>query len=147
MKSTQERCYNCKYASGSFKIRKLTHHHCMSPTYEKQSKEGVVISPWETLRLFSDTCDEHEFNKKRELNEVEIRKNEFLQKNGIKEGDTIEYKGAQVTHKAVVLSVQFLREYPIGLILSLLDKNLTPTSEQRLIYENQIKEAVLLSNH
>lgn len=32
----------------------------MSPTYEKQHKEGVAISPWETLRVFSDSCDEHE---------------------------------------------------------------------------------------
>jgi hypothetical protein len=145
MKSTDQRCYNCKYASGSFKVRKLTHHHCMSPKYEKQQKEGVVISPWETLRLFSDTCDEHEFKKKREPNEVEIRKNEFLKKYGIYEGDTIEYAGNQVTHKAVVVAVQFLREHPIGLIVSLLDKNLKSRGEQRLILQNEIKGAILLS--
>ena len=57
----KSKCYNCKFKSPAFKIGKLTHYHCYSPTYEKQNKEGVHVSPWETLRVFSDTCDEHEF--------------------------------------------------------------------------------------
>lgn len=55
-----KKCWNCKHRTQAFKVGKLTHYHCMSPTYEKQHKEGVAISPWETLRVFSDSCDEHE---------------------------------------------------------------------------------------
>jgi uncharacterized protein (DUF3820 family) len=54
------KCYNCKHRTEAFKVGKLTHYHCMSPTYKKQHNEGIDISPWETLRVFSDTCDEHE---------------------------------------------------------------------------------------
>ena len=58
--ASTKRCWNCKHRTHAFKIGKLTHYHCASPTYEKQHKEGVAISPWETLRVFSDSCDEHE---------------------------------------------------------------------------------------
>ena len=57
----KRKCYNCKHRTEAFKVGKLTHYHCMSPTYTKQYNEGIDISPWETLRVFSDTCDEHEF--------------------------------------------------------------------------------------
>ena len=59
--ASTKKCWNCKHRTQAFKIGKLTHYHCISPTYEKQHKEGVAISPWETLRVFSDSCDEHEF--------------------------------------------------------------------------------------
>lgn len=59
--TSTKKCWNCKHRTKSFKVGKLTHYHCMSPTYEKQHKEGVKISTWETLRVFSDSCDEHEF--------------------------------------------------------------------------------------
>jgi len=55
------KCYNCKFKSPAFKIANLTHHHCYSPTYQKQHEDGNSPSPWETLRVFSYTCDEHEF--------------------------------------------------------------------------------------
>lgn len=55
------KCYNCKHRTDAFKIGKLTHYHCVSPTYKKMNREGKSISPWETLRVFSDSCDEHEF--------------------------------------------------------------------------------------
>jgi len=55
------KCYNCKFKSPAFKIKNLTHHHCQSPTYQKQYEQGDSPSPWETLRVFSDTCNEHEF--------------------------------------------------------------------------------------
>lgn len=57
----KRKCYNCKHRTEAFKIGKLTHYHCMSPTYTKQHNEGIDIHPWDTLRVFSDTCDEHEF--------------------------------------------------------------------------------------
>lgn len=57
----KRKCYNCKHRTEAFKVGKLTHYHCMSPTYTKQYNAGVDISPWETLRVFSDNCDEHEF--------------------------------------------------------------------------------------
>ncbi|MBW7844852.1 MAG: hypothetical protein H3C45_04275 [Bacteroidia bacterium] len=59
--ASSKKCWNCKHRTHAFKVGKLTHYHCMSPTYEKQHSEGVAISPWETLRVFSDSCDEHEF--------------------------------------------------------------------------------------
>ena len=57
----KRKCYNCKHRTEAFKVWKLTHYHCMSPTYIKQHNKGIDINPWETLRVFSDTCDEHEF--------------------------------------------------------------------------------------
>jgi hypothetical protein len=55
------KCYNCKNRTEAFKIRKLTHYHCMSPTYQKMADDGDSPNPWETLRVFSDTCSEHEY--------------------------------------------------------------------------------------
>jgi hypothetical protein len=63
-KQTVKKCWNCIYKGDSFKIRKLTHHHCYSPTYENQHQQGIDVSPWETLRVFSDTCDEHKLKTK-----------------------------------------------------------------------------------
>lgn len=57
----KRKCYNCKHRTEGFKLGKLTHYHCMSPTYTKQYNAGVDTSPWESLRVFSDNCDEHEF--------------------------------------------------------------------------------------
>ena len=57
----KRKCYNCKHRTESFRVGKLTHYHCMSPTYTKQYDDGIDISPWVTLRVFSDNCDEHEF--------------------------------------------------------------------------------------
>ena len=56
-----KKCWNCIYRGTSFKIGKLTHNHCYSPTYVKQHEQGIDVSPWETLRIFSDTCNEHKF--------------------------------------------------------------------------------------
>lgn len=61
---TIKKCWNCVYKGTSFKIRKLTHHHCYSPTYQKQHEQGIAISPWETVRVFSDTCNEHKLKTK-----------------------------------------------------------------------------------
>lgn len=57
----KRRCYNCKYGGDQFKIDKLTHLHCYGPEYEKADKNGEYLSPWETLRVFSNFCKDHEF--------------------------------------------------------------------------------------
>lgn len=58
--TTVKKCWNCKHRTQGFKVGNLTHYHCMSTTYQKKHKEGVFFSPWETLRVFSDSCNEHE---------------------------------------------------------------------------------------
>lgn len=58
---TVRKCWNCKYASKAFKVYKLTYHHCYSPTFEKQFQDGEPPHPFDTLRVFSDTCNEHKF--------------------------------------------------------------------------------------
>ena len=56
------KCYNCKYATSSFKVGKLTHHHCNDPKYYTQEKyDKGEFSGWDTVRVFSDTCNNHEF--------------------------------------------------------------------------------------
>jgi len=62
MKEKKPRCYNCKYKSDSFKIGKLTHLHCMNPNiYKIEGFKSGQTSAWDTLRVFGDTCDKHEF--------------------------------------------------------------------------------------
>ena len=60
-KSKKPRCHNCKFGGQQFKIVKLTYLHCESPQMEKYFKEDENPSPWESLRVFNDTCDNHEF--------------------------------------------------------------------------------------
>ena len=56
------RCYNCKYAGIQFKIGKLTHLHCADPKhYNKETFDNGDFSAWDTLRVFSDTCNNHKF--------------------------------------------------------------------------------------
>lgn len=57
----KRKCYNCKYAGHQFKVDKLTHLHCGSPRYDAEFKKTGNVSPWETLRVFSATCSDHEF--------------------------------------------------------------------------------------
>lgn len=60
------KCYNCKFASDQFKVIKLTHVHCFDEKqYPEEKLKKGDISPWETLRVFSDTCKNHEFKIKR----------------------------------------------------------------------------------
>lgn len=58
------RCYNCKHASESFKVSDLTHHHCLHLKYDEDMKSGK-LSAWDSLRVFSDTCNDHEFKDKK----------------------------------------------------------------------------------
>ena len=53
------RCHNCIFSGQQFKIDKLTHLHCGNA-----EAVGFVEdpgSPWETLRVFNDTCQHHQF--------------------------------------------------------------------------------------
>lgn len=63
MENRKPKCHNCKYRTDAFKIEKLTHYHCMSPSYQKMADASNPPNPWDTLRVFSDTCKEHEFKK------------------------------------------------------------------------------------
>lgn len=56
------RCHNCKFAGQQFKVDKLTHLHCEDPgQYPSEKMKNGDISPWDTLRVFNDTCNSHEF--------------------------------------------------------------------------------------
>lgn len=58
------RCYNCKFAGNQFKIGKLTHLHCSDPKEYTQDKfDNNEFCAWDTLRVFNETCDNHEFKK------------------------------------------------------------------------------------
>ena len=58
----KQKCYNCKHSSKSFKVTKLTHVHCLNPKlYKDEDFISGKIGAWDTLRVFSDTCKEHEF--------------------------------------------------------------------------------------
>ncbi len=52
------KCYNCKFASTPFKIGGTTHHQCNNPKHDKGFEDGS-ISPWDTLREFYNTCEDH----------------------------------------------------------------------------------------
>lgn len=59
------RCYNCKHATKGFKAWKLTHHHCNDPKkYNQETFDKGEFCVWDTLRIFSDTCDAHEYKNK-----------------------------------------------------------------------------------
>jgi len=60
----KKKCHNCKHATSPFKIAKLTHHHCQHPELYTHEKLDKGISAWDTLRVFNDTCENHEFKIK-----------------------------------------------------------------------------------
>lgn len=62
MEEKKRRCHNCKYSGKQFKIKNLTHLHCENEKlYPFNEIYDGNISPWETLRVFNDTCHEHSF--------------------------------------------------------------------------------------
>lgn len=62
----KRRCHNCKFAGVQFKVGKLTHLHCMNmEIYSKEDIENGEISAWETLRVFSASCNNHKFKDER----------------------------------------------------------------------------------
>lgn len=63
-KQKKPHCYNCKFAGQGFKIGKLTHHHCEDEKqYNQEKHDNGEFTAWDTLRVFSDTCDNHEFKE------------------------------------------------------------------------------------
>ena len=66
MKTKQiNRCFNCKYAGETFRAYYTTHLHCCKTEYEDMTKAGNPPSPWETLRVFSSSCDDFVEKEKR----------------------------------------------------------------------------------
>ena len=62
MERRTAKCHNCKFSGRQFRINKLTHLTCQDPKqYTKEKFDNNEYSPWDALRLFSDTCDNHEF--------------------------------------------------------------------------------------
>lgn len=59
----KRKCHNCKFGGHQFRIGKLTHLHCNHPDYDVDINNGT-LSPWDTLRVFSDGCNEHQFRIK-----------------------------------------------------------------------------------
>ena len=55
------RCHNCKHAGSQFKIDKLTHLHCEHPKWTKEDFDKGSFTPWDTLQVFNETCQSHEF--------------------------------------------------------------------------------------
>ena len=55
------KCYNCKHGGDQFKVGNLTHLHCMHPKYKEEDFISGKLSTWETLCVFSDVCNKHEF--------------------------------------------------------------------------------------
>jgi len=60
-KKNKPKCYNCKFAGKQFKIFKLTHLHCLHPKLENEFKINPNFSAWDTLRIFSECCNDHKF--------------------------------------------------------------------------------------
>jgi hypothetical protein len=56
------KCYNCKFGGDKFKIAGKTYLHCGNKElYPEKDFEEFKISPWDTLREFSDKCNKHQF--------------------------------------------------------------------------------------
>ena len=61
----RRQCYNCKFAGKAFKIKKLTHHHCEDEKQYNQAKhDNGEFGAWDTLRVFSDSCNNHKSKEK-----------------------------------------------------------------------------------
>jgi hypothetical protein len=58
------RCHNCRFAGYQFKINKLTHLHCADQAKFNQEKfDSDEFTAWDTLRVFNDTCKNHQFKE------------------------------------------------------------------------------------
>lgn len=61
------KCYNCIHSSQQFKVGNLTHLHCFNnEIYPEEELINGNISPWDTLRVFSDKCEKHDFKTKKD---------------------------------------------------------------------------------
>ena len=62
MEKVKSKCYNCKHSTKGFKVGYLTYHHCCDPEkYNQKTWDNGGFTAWDTLRVFSDTCKNHEF--------------------------------------------------------------------------------------
>ena len=60
MGKKKAKCYNCKHGGHQFKINKLTYLHCNDPSkYTQERFDNDEFGPWDSLRVFSDTCENH----------------------------------------------------------------------------------------
>jgi hypothetical protein len=66
MKRIRKRCHNCIFAGEMFRIIGKGHLHCTHPNMDKPESwyDKESRSPWDSLREFWDTCDEHKFKEK-----------------------------------------------------------------------------------
>ena len=65
---TKSGCYNCKFAGEQFKIKELTHLHCEDPIkYTQEKHDNDEFCAWDTLRVFSDICSNHELAEPKQL--------------------------------------------------------------------------------
>jgi hypothetical protein len=55
-----KKCWNCKTRSKGFKLGRLTHYHCHKLEHQQKIKSGEDLSPYDTLVVFSDTCNDFE---------------------------------------------------------------------------------------
>ena len=64
MGERKPRCHNCKFGGTQFKIGKLTHLHCCDERqYNKKDFDDGKFCAWDTLRVFNDMCNNHEFKQ------------------------------------------------------------------------------------
>ncbi len=69
MDKRKAKCYNCKHGGNQFKLDKLTHLHCNDlQKYTQEKFDNDEFCAWDTLRVFSDTCESHEFKLENILN-------------------------------------------------------------------------------
>ncbi len=69
-KKRPKKCLNCIHAGRQFKIGLKNHMQCMHPKWNEEN----VLTGWETLREFGETCSDHEFKSKKPCSETENSK-------------------------------------------------------------------------
>jgi len=59
------KCFNCKHGGKQFKVGGVTHLQCDHPKWDqKWNADPGSFHPFDTVRIFGDTCDLHEYNIK-----------------------------------------------------------------------------------
>lgn len=54
-------CCNCLHGGTQFKLSKVTHLHCNNPKeYNQEKYDKGEFCAWDTLRKFSDKCNDFE---------------------------------------------------------------------------------------
>lgn len=61
MKKKKDKCYNCIFASETFKLGSMTHLHCMNEElYPTEKFENNELTGWDTLKQFNEICPKHQ---------------------------------------------------------------------------------------